>query len=371
MRERPPYLEHQIRGSFARPTARYRPHCVWINGFVARGLPVAAGLATLCKLWQSLPTPALPLEFPMKWPLSDADRITRLATANIAVAAAVMGVKYVAYLASGSVALYSDALESIINVVTAAAALAAVRISSKPADADHQFGHHKAEFFAAIFEGAMIIVAALLILGKAYEAITTMTTLTSPGLGIAINAGAAAINAAWAALLINRGSIWRSPALTADGRHLVTDVVTSAGVIVGLGLAVATGWHILDPILAACIAAHILWSGYKLTIGSMSSLLDQAASPEIAQRISSIIEANGGGALEAHDIRTRQAGRALFIEFHLVVPGAMTVDDAHAICDRLETAIELEIEGSEVVIHVEPDHKAKLQDGGAVPIDAR
>ena len=116
------------------------------------------------------------------------------------------------------------------------------------------------------------------------------------------------------------------------------------------------------------MALNILWMGYKIAVQSMSRLLDQAASPEIEQQIRAIIEANGGGALEAHDIRTRQAGRALFIEFHLVVPGAMTVDDAHAICDRLEHSIENSIEGSEVVIHVEPEDKAKPEESGAVPL---
>ena len=296
----------------------------------------------------------------------NADRITLLAAVNILVAAGVMGVKYLAYVVSDSVALYSDALESIANVATAVAALAAVRVSVKPADADHQFGHHKAEFFAAIFEGAMIIVAALLILAKAYDAIKQGSSLQDPGLGMAINIGAAAINAGWAWFLINRGRIWRSPALVADGQHLWTDVATSVGVVAGLSLAVATGWHILDPLLAAALGINILWAGYKIALNSMSSLLDQAASPEIAKRIRSVIEANGGGALEAHDIRTRQAGRALFIEFHLVVPGTMTVNAAHQICDRLESAIESAIEGSEVVIHVEPDHKAKPELGEAV-----
>ncbi|MGQ0457138.1 MAG: cation diffusion facilitator family transporter [Hyphomicrobium sp.] len=299
------------------------------------------------------------------------DTIMLFAMANIVVAAGVMGVKYFAYLASGSVALYSDALESIVNVATAAAALAAVRVSAKPADADHQFGHHKAEFFAAIFEGAMIIVAAVFILIKAYSAFATGSTLHAPGLGIAINAAAAALNAGWAWLLINRGRSWRSPALVADGQHLVTDVLTSAGVIVGLALAVATGWQLLDPMLAALVAINILWTGYRIAYASMSSLLDQAAAPDIAEKIRAAIAANGDGALEAHDIRTRQAGRALFIEFHLVVPGAMTVQDAHDICDRLENAIEKAIEGSEVVIHVEPDHKAKPFSGGAVWIDGR
>jgi cation diffusion facilitator family transporter len=296
------------------------------------------------------------------------DTIMRFAAVNIAVAAVVMGIKWVAYMVSGSVALYSDALESVVNVMTAGAALVAVRISTKPADADHPFGHHKAEFFAAIFEGAMIIVAALLILAKSYESLHASTALQQTSLGLVINAIAAVINALWAYALIQRGKIWRSAALTADGWHLVTDVITSVGVIIGLLLAMMTGWHVLDPLLAAAVALNILWTGYKIALQSMSSLMDQAASPGIEDRIRGIIAANGHGALQAHDIRTRQAGRALFIEFHLVVPGAMTVDEAHAICDRLEDAIEVEIEGSEAVIHVEPDHKAKSDAQGAVSL---
>jgi cation diffusion facilitator family transporter len=296
-------------------------------------------------------------------------KLRAFATFNIAVAVAVMAIKYLAYVVSGSVALFSDALESVVNVFTAAAALLAVTISAKPADHNHPFGHHKAEFFAAIFEGAMIIVAALLILAKSYAALHEASQLQSPGLGLAINAAAAVINAAWATLLIRRGKSWRSPALEADGWHLVTDVVTSAGVLAGLSLAMLTGWHVLDPLLAAAVALNILWTGYRIALESMSRLLDQAASPEIEARIRTVIEANGGGALQAHDMRTRQAGRALFIEFHLVVPGTMTVDEAHRICDRIEDAIEAEIEGSEAVIHVEPDHKAKKLAGGAINLD--
>lgn len=296
-------------------------------------------------------------------------KITRLAAVNIAVAATVMGIKYVAYLVSGSVALFSDALESIVNVMTAVAALIAVRISAKPADDEHPFGHHKAEFFAAIFEGAMIIIAAVVILVKSYEALKIGGSIQQPGLGLAINTGAALINAAWAYVLIGRGKAWRSPALTADGWHLVTDVYTSAGVVVALLLAVVTGWYWLDPLIAAVVALNILWAGYRIAMQSMSSLMDQAASPEIENQIRTVIARNGHGALQAHDIRTRQAGRALFIEFHLVVPGSMTVYDAHIICDRLEDAIEAEIEGSEAVIHVEPDHKVKPGIEGAVDLD--
>ena len=302
------------------------------------------------------------------------DKLKLFATINIGVALSVMAVKYVAYAVSGSVALYSDALESIVNVFTAAAALLAIGISVKPADHDHPFGHHKAEFFSAIFEGAMIVVAALLILAKSYSALHESKILSAPEFGVEyglyINAAAAVINGVWAAVLIGRGKSWRSPALEADGWHLVTDVITSAGVLAGLVLALLTGWHILDPLLAAAVAVNILWTGYRIALESMSRLLDQAASPEIERRIRAVIEANGGGALQAHDIRTRQAGRALFIEFHLVVPGAMTVDEAHQICDRIEDAIEKEIEGSEAVIHVEPDYKAKKQAADAINLES-
>lgn len=296
------------------------------------------------------------------------DKIVLIAGVNIAVALAVVALKYVAYAVSGSVALFSDALESLVNVMTAVAAFVAIRLSAKPADSDHPFGHHKAEFLAAMFEGAMIAVAAVLILIKAYAGLTEGVKLEQSGLGLAINGAASLLNGAWAWTMIRWGTSWRSPALVADGQHLVTDVITSTGVILGLGLALLTGWHVLDPLIAAIVAINVLWMGYKIATQSMSRLLDQAASPEIEGRIRNVIEANGIGALQAHDIRTRQAGRALFIEFHLVVPGTMTVDEAHAICDRLEDSIESRIVGSEVVIHVEPEYKAKPEESGAVPL---
>lgn len=291
-----------------------------------------------------------------------------MAALNILVAAGVVALKYVAYAVSGSIALYSDALESIVNVVTAVVALLAIKLGEKPADADHPFGHHKAEFLAAILIGGLIAVAAVLILLKSYWALKHGHEVTQPLRGMGVNAVAAIINAGWAFMMIRRGTGWRSPALVSDGQHILTDVITSAGVLVGLILAVITGWLIFDPLIAAAVALHILWIGYRISLQSMSKLLDQAASPEVEGRIRSVIEANGIGALQAHDIRTRQAGRALFIEFHLVVPGTMSVAEAHVICDRLEDAIEQAIEGSEVVIHVEPDYKAKPETSGAVRI---
>lgn len=287
------------------------------------------------------------------------DRLQQVAAASIVIAVLVMGIKYLAYMLTGSVALYSDALESIVNVLTAVTAFMAIRISLRPPDSEHPFGHHKAEYLSAVVEGALIIVAALLILREAYDAVIRPRTLTEPVLGLAVNGLATLINAAWATFLITRGRGWGSMALVADGRHIMADVVTSLGVLAGLMLATVTGFTMLDPLMACLVALHILWSGYRLAYESMSGLLDERASPEIEARIRDAITANGQGALQAHDIRTRHAGRMTFIEFHLVVPGAMSVQDAHEICDRLEAAIEAELENADVVIHVEPLEKAK------------
>lgn len=294
------------------------------------------------------------------------DPITRAAMAGVGIALLVTALKYLASYMTGSVALYSDALESIVNVVTATAALIAIRVSAQPADSAHPFGHHKAEYFAAVLEGALIIVAALLILSEAYDAFIHPRPLAHIGVGFLVSGVATAINAAWGNYLIQRGRAWRSPALTADGFHVLTDVWTSLSVLTGLSLAAFTGWAWLDPLIAALVALHILWMGYAMTMGSLSGLLDEAVSPDIQGQINLAIKANGGGALQVHDIRTRHAGRATFIEFHLVVPGRMTVRESHAICDRIEDALEAEIPGSDVTIHVEPDNKAK--NTGAVEI---
>jgi cation diffusion facilitator family transporter len=287
------------------------------------------------------------------------DYIPWVAAANIAVAAIVMGVKYLAYWTTGSVALYSDALESIVNLATAVAAFIAIRISAQPPDRRHQFGHHKAEYFAAVIEGALIIVAALLILREAWDAVKQFRTLTDPVVGLAISGLATIINAGWSSFLIAFGRRLRSPALVADGWHLVTDVVTSVGVIVGLTLATLTGWGLLDPALASLVALNILYAGWRLMGESVSGLMDEAVASDVSGRIRNIISDNAIGAIEAHDLRTRSAGQATFIEFHLVVPGAMSVAEAHRICDRLEEAIRSEVHGAQVLIHVEPEGEAQ------------
>ncbi|MGO4388328.1 cation diffusion facilitator family transporter [Microvirga sp. 2YAF29] len=286
-------------------------------------------------------------------------RIQKLAIGSILIGAVVFALKYVAYYLTGSIALYSDALESIINVVTAIAAFMAVRLSATPADANHPYGHHKVEYFSAVLEGVLIIVAALMILREAYFGFFTPRMIDAPALGLAINAVATVINAFWSWMLIRHGRRLRSPAIVADGRHLLTDVFTSVGVLIGLLLVPVTGWVWLDSVLAAFVAVNILWSGWGLIKESIGGLMDEALPESTLSRVRDIISSNAAGAIEAHDLRTRHAGKMTFIDFHLVVPGAMSVTDAHDICDRLERALKDDIEDALITIHVEPDNKAK------------
>jgi cation diffusion facilitator family transporter len=281
--------------------------------------------------------------------------LERIAVANIAVALLVLGLKAMAYWVTGSVALYSDALESIVNIVTAGAALVAVRVASLPPDKSHPFGHHKAEYLSSVLESVLVIIAAVMIFRTAYDALLTPRMLSEPVQGLAINAVAMVINAGWSWFLIREGRRLTSPALIADGWHLVTDVITSAGVLTGLLLVLATGWTILDPIMAGLVALNILWAGYRLAMLSIDGLMDRAADAQTRNLIREAIRLSGEGALEAHDIRTRSAGRATFVEFHLVVPGGMTVEAAHGICDRIEANLAATLEGVDVSIHVEPE----------------
>lgn len=291
----------------------------------------------------------------------------RFAIGSLVVGAAVLGLKLLAWWMTGSVALLSDALESTVNLATALAALVAIVVAARPADTGHPFGHHKAEYFSAVFEGVMIIVAALFILRAAWHGVLDPRPLDAPLEGLLVNGAATAANAVWAFVLVRRGGELRSPALVADGRHLWTDVLTSAGVALGVLLAVTTGWWLLDPAMAVLVALNILWSGARVMRESLSGLMDEAAPGETLEQIRQIISAEAEGAIEAHDLKTRHAGPATFIEFHLVVPGGMTVFDAHEICDRVEAAITRALPGARIAIHLEPEHKSKHS--GIVVVD--
>jgi cation diffusion facilitator family transporter len=287
------------------------------------------------------------------------DRTLAIAAASILIGLIVLGFKSLAWWLTGSIALYSDALESIVNVVTAIGALIAVRLAQRPADDTLPYGYHKAEYFSAVLVGVMIVVAAILILREAVFGFLAPDLPDAPVEGLVVSGVATLINLAWAFVLLRQGRRSKSPALAADGKHLMTDVVSTMGVILGLVLVFATGWAQLDAVLAALVALNILWSGWGVIRDSVGGLMDVAVPAETQKTIREVIATNADGALEAHDIRTRQAGRMTFIDFHLVVPGTMSVDAAHAICDQIEAKLREAVSFVQITIHVEPEEKAK------------
>ena len=288
-----------------------------------------------------------------------ANRTLAIAASSILVGLIVLGLKFLAWWLTGSIALYSDALESIVNVVTAIGALIAVRLAQRPVDASLPYGYHKAEYFSAVLVGVMIIVAAILILREAIMGFLAPEMPAAPMQGLAISGVATAINLVWAFVLLRQGNAAKSPAIAADGKHLMTDVISTFGVLAGLALVFATGWAQLDAVLAALVALNILWSGWGVIRDSVGGLMDVAVPGETQKTIREVIATSADGAIEAHDIRTRQAGKMTFIDFHLVVPGAMSVDDAHGICDRIESQLRKAVRDVQITIHVEPEDKAK------------
>jgi cation diffusion facilitator family transporter len=287
------------------------------------------------------------------------DLASRFAYGSLAIGLLVLALKGYAAYATGSIALFSDALESVVNLVTAIVALVAVRLSARPADAALPYGYHKAEYFSAVVIGIFIAVAALVIFSEAYHGFVTPRAFDTDPLGIGLSVAATGINAIWAFVLLRAGRRAQSPALVADGKHLVTDVLSTGGVLIGIAIAKVTGWVQLDAILAAFVGLTILWSGWQLIRESVIGLMDVAVEPKTLTMIRELISANAEGAIEAHDIRTRQAGRMMFVEFHLVVPGAMSVEAAHAICDRIEARLREAVANAQITIHVEPENKAK------------
>ncbi|WP_426122316.1 cation diffusion facilitator family transporter [Pararhizobium sp. PWRC1-1] len=283
------------------------------------------------------------------------NKAQRLAFWGIPLAIAVLGLKMLAWWVTGSVALLSDGLESIVNVVAAIVAFVVIGYAAKPADAGHPFGHYKAEYFSAVVEGVLIVVAALLIVAAAIPAVLAPKLPEAPVLGLAINLVAGIINAIWAYTLIRAGAALRSPALTADGHHIFSDVVTSVGVLIGLVLAILTGYAVLDPLLAVLVACNILYQGWKVIARSVDGLMDKAVPAEEEDAIKKAIAANATGSLGVHDLKTREAGAVIFVDFHMVVPAAMPVREAHDICDRLEDAIREVHAGAKIAIHVEPE----------------
>jgi cation diffusion facilitator family transporter len=288
-------------------------------------------------------------------------RLIRLAIVSIVGGILVLAIKYAAYLATGSVSLYSDALESIVNTIAAVGMLFALRLAAHPPDKKHPFGHTKVEYFAAVLEGVLILYAAVEIMRAAYERFGSVAPLEGLDKGIALAAIATAINAGLATVLVKAGKRYRSPALLADGNHLWADVLTTVSVVAGISLAWSTGFWILDPLLAVAVAFHVLWVGLKVVRDSVDGLMDKSLPEEDMRQIRSTIDQNLGEALEVHDLRSRVAGGQPFVEFHLVVPRAMSVADSHDLCDVLEESIRDLMAPVSVLIHVEPEEKAKQE----------
>ena len=286
-------------------------------------------------------------------------RTIKLGWGTLVVSVVVLAMKAAAYWVTGSLALYSDALETVINVVSAMTALLALWFAEQPADANHPYGHQKAEYLSAVVEGALVLATAFAIARDAYLGWQDPHVPDTPYLGLALNGAAGGINLVWALVLIRLGGRWKSPALIAGGRHIMTDVTTTIGVLIGFALIPLTGWLRLDPAIAGFVALNILWAGFTILRGSVGALMDEIADPSTVADMRRVISDSAKGAIEAHDVRMRTAGSMTFVEFHLVVPARMLVEDAHEICDRIETAVRDKVGQAVINIHIEPEYKAK------------
>jgi len=281
-------------------------------------------------------------------------RLTRFAWLSIAAALATIALKTSAFAITGSVGLLSDAMESVVNLVAAVVALAALTVAARPADDTHHYGHGKAEYFSAAVEGAMILVAALLIVISAAERLIHPQALQSVGVGLAITALASVINLAVGLLLIRVGKQHRSITLEADGKHLMTDVWTSVGVIIGVALVWLTGWERLDPIIALCVGVNILWTGYHLVSRSTAGLMDAALPRADLMTIESVLERHRCDTVQFHALRTRESGHHRFVSVHVLVPGDWSVQRGHDLLEELEADIVDRLPGTTVETHLEP-----------------
>jgi len=287
-------------------------------------------------------------------PPGAAPQLTKFAWLSIATAVVTIGLKSGAYLVTGSVGLLSDAAESLVNLVAAVVALIALTVAARPADDDHHFGHGKAEYFSAGTEGMLIFVAAAFILVSSIQRFLHPVALESVGIGLAISTVASALNGAVGVYLIRTGRRHRSVTLTADGKHLLTDVWTSVGVIIGVLLVALTGWQRLDPVVAMLVAVNILWTGYRLVSQSVTSLLDAALPERDVARVTAALDRLRTPEVEFAELRTRESGRQRFVTLTVRVPGSWTVDRGHQVADEVEAAIGAALPDTTVQTHLAP-----------------
>ncbi len=289
---------------------------------------------------------------------------------SIAAALLTLALKSAAYAVTGSVGLLSDAMESLINLVASITAFGAVWYSAKPVDTSHTYGHEKIEYFASGFEGTLILVAAFGIGWLAVSRLLTPQPLEPLGLGLALSLVAAGINGVVGWILVRAGKKHGSIVLEADGKHLLTDVWTSLGVLIGLALVAVTKLEILDPLVALVMAVNILWTGVDLIRRSFDGLMDHALPKAEQEQLRQAIEPQIGPHMTYHALRTRRAGTRRFADFHLLVPGDMSVRAAHAVGDRIEAAIMAVLPKIEITVHIEPiEATQSWQDSELLPLE--
>ncbi|GAA5181573.1 cation diffusion facilitator family transporter [Niveibacterium umoris] len=273
---------------------------------------------------------------------------------SIATAIATIGLKTGAWWVTGSVGLLSDAMESVVNLAGASFALWMLLIASTPPDDRHPWGHSKAEYFSSGFEGTLIFIAAIAIAATAIPRLLHPEPLVSLDIGLALSVLSTLLNFITAQILARAGQRLNSVALDADARHLMTDVWTTGGVLVGIVLVPVTGWLWLDPAIALVVAAHILKEGFRLMRGAVGGLMDEAMEPEEQAKVVAALDRFGGHGVCWRNLRTRSAGRNRFVQLDLLVPPDWTVERAHQMADDFEDAVRAEIPGAHVTTHVEP-----------------
>jgi cation diffusion facilitator family transporter len=291
--------------------------------------------------------------------------LQRYAWLSIATALATIVLKGVAWSLTGSVGLLSDALESFVNLAGALMALAMLSLAETPADDNHAHGHGKAEYFSSGFEGFLILIAAVSIGYAAVGRLLHPQALEEVGIGLAVSVVASVINLATARILLGVGRQHNSITLEADAHHLLTDVWTSVGVIIGVGLVWWTGWLWLDPVIAILVAINIVWTGVQLLRRSAAGLMDVSVPEETRQRIEQVLDRYRGEGLEFHALRTRQAGARAFATIHVLVPGDWTVQKGHDHSERIETDLRVAVPHVHVTTHLEPkEDPISLADAG-------
>lgn len=273
---------------------------------------------------------------------------------SVATALVTMALKFGGFALTGSVGILSDALESLVNLVAALVAVWALTLAARPADEVHTYGHSKAEYFSSGVEGALIVLAAALIAFEALPRLLHPQPIEQVGLGLLIAGAGAAINGGVALVLWRAGTRLRSITLQADARHLLTDVWTTVGVLVGVGLVGFTGWLVLDPLVALLVAANILWTGWRLIQASGLGLLDTALPVEDQHTIAEVLDSFRARGIDFHAVRTRQAAARRFVSLHVLVPGAWTVQQGHDLVEEVEGALHRALPDTTVFTHLEP-----------------